>query len=524
MIAPAERIPYHSKPVPVMLLVGTAVLVAVAYQETLISLISFWLFSDTVDYSHGTLLLALSIGLAGYKLWNNPELLHLNPSYIGVAALFLAAAAWGVATLLFIEVGVRLSFWLLFPSLVLALFGWEGLKHLWLPLLLPVFGIPVWSVFNEVLRIGTAHVVDWMLAVGGITTLLEGSTITLTVGKFYIADNCTGMRQLVVAMPLALLFAGWNRLKFTAVVLVFLAAVGLSFILNVIRILIVVVSGFLTDMQHYFVREDHVTLGWVLFGVGMLLFFFFVSRFMPLRWSNPDESSRSGGYAQCPKASVLGLLAVVGSMVLLTPMTVSNLMAAPSVTAIQSLTMPGDLDGWSVVEGTDTEAMSGFYVGADETVDGTYRDGTGASVFSQIALYRAQEIGREAVAWNNSPFDTKRWHFLKHGRREIGTHETSFAVREIVVVSATGQRRLIWTWYLIGGRVSASPLGAKLLSLRGLLCGRSDAAMIVVTHATPMSIEQGRESMNRFISGAGDRLVRQLEQAVGSGSQSYWCT
>lgn len=523
MSASAADLTLHSRPAPVALLIGAVALVALAYRDTAVGLFELWLSPDTVDYSHGILLLGISVLLAGLKLWREPDALQVSPSILGAAALALTAIAWGVSSLLLIEVGARLAFWFLFPSLVLTIFGWNGIRQLWLPLVLLVFGIPVWTIFNEILRLGTAQVVTGLLGVGGITALLEGSTITLTVGKFYIADNCTGMRQLVVAMPLALLFAQWIGLRSGPSALLFCTAIGMSFLLNVGRILIVVVAGQLTEMQHYFVKEDHVSLGWGLFGVGMTVFFLTISRAIPQRWVQPAEPA--GSKPLVPPVRVMGGLGVGLSMavVLLVPFGVARLMATPAVETGQLLTLPSEVDRWTAVEARDARDLGGSFVGADEEFATAYREIGAKSVFLQIALYRSQRSGHEAVAWVNSPFDRNAWRFLSDTFLQVEAGDRRIPVREIVVVSSNGQRRVLWTWYRVAGRQSASASQAKMLGLRGLLCGRTDAISILITPVDKMDLADGRDALQSFLAGAWPSLVRQLERVTDPDSADSWC-
>lgn len=523
MNATTANLVLQSRSAPIAVLAALVLLTTVAYRDTLAGLIALWLSSDTVDYSHGSLLLGLSLLLAGRTLWREPDAFGIRPNLPGAAALVTTALVWGVSSLLLIEVGARLAFWLLFPSLVLAVSGWHSVRRLWLPLVLLVFGIPVWSVFNEPLRLGTAHVVTWLLGFGGITALLEGSTITLTVGKFYIADNCTGMRQLVVAMPLALLFAGWTGLRVGPGILLFACAVGMSFLLNVIRILIVVVAGAMTDMQHYFVKEDHVSLGWVLFGVGMLVFFLAASHLMPRRWLATVEDTATKNRTPPARASTGLVVGMAMAAALLVPVGVSALMAAPVVAADRVLELPAQLGEWASFESREARKSGGRFTGADDEVTGTYINSGDRPVLVQIALYYSQRPGHEAVAWVNSPFDSGSWRFLSDEYRQIEVGDAVIPVREILVASPSGQRRVIWTWYRVAGSNAAGATNAKLVGLRGLICGRTDAASIVVTTVGPAEAADSRKTLQAFLAGAEPTLMRQLEHAIGNAAAQSWC-
>ena len=51
-----------------------------------------------------------------------------------------------------------------------------------------------------------------------------------------------------------------------------LSAMLIAIVSNVIRVYIIVLSGELTNMQSYFIKEEHVSLGWVIFFIGISIY------------------------------------------------------------------------------------------------------------------------------------------------------------------------------------------------------------------------------------------------------------
>lgn len=251
------------------------------YWQTASDLLRLWT-SGNPTYSHGLLLAFAAVWLTVRRwLCERPPIRFSWLGTLGVAGL---SSAWAVAHFLDVLTAERLFFALMPPAILWATLGLRGFGRVGLPLALIVFAIPLWSILNPLLRPVTAHTVSAMMALIGVPSVAEVTRVLIPAGTFEIAENCTGLRQLVVAMPLALIFAEITRLRMPYSIALFGASILLSFLLNTIRIFVVVLSGQLTDMQHYFVTEDHVTLGWIIFAVGIGGFFFAAARLMPERW------------------------------------------------------------------------------------------------------------------------------------------------------------------------------------------------------------------------------------------------
>jgi exosortase/archaeosortase family protein len=52
--------------------------------------------------------------------------------------------------------------------------------------------------------------------------------------------------------------------------LLFAVAVVVGMVANWIRVYVIIVAGYVTDMQHYLVQVDHLAFGWAVFSVAFL--------------------------------------------------------------------------------------------------------------------------------------------------------------------------------------------------------------------------------------------------------------
>ncbi|ACL73472.1 hypothetical protein Tgr7_2394 [Thioalkalivibrio sulfidiphilus HL-EbGr7] len=505
-----------------MLLLGLVLLV---YRDVFAGLWSLWLSPDDFTYSHGTMLLALSVGIAAHTLWRDPAALRWAPSYSGGLVLIAAVSLWMLSTLMVVKVGAMLSAWMIVVGTVWAAFGMQGLRRLALPLGLVVFAIPMWFFINEPLRLLTAHAVSLLLAATGVPNILEGAIIGVVPGSFYVDDNCTGLRQLVVAMPLALLYAAWVSLRPIYGVVVFVSAIVLSFAMNTLRIYIVVMAGVMTDMQHYLVREDHVTLGWVLFGIGMAGFFFLAGRLMPERWYRADSTTppaRPESPATTrPAASLLVILTI--AIALAVPLGVNRSVSEVDGLAGHGLSLPEAFGPWRMETGAWKPILAGRFRDPDLQGQVVYRREDGARVQVHVAWFQTQREERKLVSWDNRAFDPALWHQQDWNRHSVSTDTQPAVVREDLLSSAQHGQRLVWSWYQLAGRTSASDRSALMTGMLGALCGRPDGAMWVITPLGSAGAERDRVLLAEFLYAGGMPLtdaVQTLSQRIHASS---WC-
>jgi EpsI family protein len=79
-------------------------------------------------------------------------------------------------------------------------------------------------------------------------------------------------------------------------------------------------------------------------------------------------------------------------------------------------------------------------------------------------------------------------------------------VREQVLESTSGQRRLVWYWYRVGGRRMTSEYLAKLLQLSVILGGDHSASVIVVATDFDENADTARQTLQEFLSAVNPLL------------------
>ena len=225
-------------------------------------LINEWLKWDQA-LSHGFACLILY----AFFIWRQPFVSQqvVKPSAWTILLLGINSLCWCFSQLANLQLPSYVFMFAGYWFLLINIFNWQLAIKL-LPLFgLFVFAIPVWSVFNDHLIQLSSSVVNWALQYPNLTLHIQDNHIMTPWGTIVIADGCSGLRYLVIALLMAYLLCLLNRYKLKTAVTVFVVATLLGLITNWIRILVIVLVGYYTELQHDLVR-DHEFFGWILFA------------------------------------------------------------------------------------------------------------------------------------------------------------------------------------------------------------------------------------------------------------------
>lgn len=141
------------------------------------------------------------------------------------------------------------------------------------------FTLPIWNIFNGVLQKLAALFTYLLIKLSYIPIHREGLHLFLPNGTFIVADYCSGLRQQIIALTLITFFSYLNKIGIKRLVVLYAITVIVAFVINLIRIYIIVLAGYFTDMITSLV-DDHSVLGWLLFGGGMTLYIFILNKYL----------------------------------------------------------------------------------------------------------------------------------------------------------------------------------------------------------------------------------------------------
>jgi len=251
--------------------VSLSVLLPLAWLSLAIPSLWDWLFGTWTAYSQGHELLLLSV--AGWLVWRQRDATSAGrPVRLG-ATFWLAWVLCLLGYVLgrsqeFIRIEL-LSLWLSALLVMWAARGWQGLRRTWFAWLFCLFAMPL--PFSLVLALtaplkeAVSMVATFVLS--GVGYPVGRSGVVITVGQYQllVAEACAGLHSMFILEAMGLLYShlaqhtSWWRNGLLAVL-----AVPVSFLANVVRVMILVV------VTHHF--GDAAGQGFVHNFAGLALF------------------------------------------------------------------------------------------------------------------------------------------------------------------------------------------------------------------------------------------------------------
>jgi exosortase A len=478
--APASRI-QNLRALGAMALV---VLGFALFWPTTASLLEQW--EDTVSrtYTHGSLIIAITLWL----LWRNGAAwaqVELRPSLLAFAGVLALSIVWLIAY----RAGVRIAHQALLPAMIFgaftACYGFAAARRNLLPFGFLYFAIPLWDALNPLLQSASTFAVRMLLRTAGIPAYFSGNTFTLPAGSLEIAGGCSGLHFFIVGVAIAALYGELNRdSPRTRVMLVVLAAL-LAMLTNWIRIFIIAVAAHLTDMQHYLVREEHYSFGWLMF-VGTMTVFFLIVR----RWPVQAQPALAAHDSSPRSRYITGLGAVLGiTSLLVAP---AWLMADDNAVALENLPrmLPGAVAGWP--QGSPAHSdWQPVFIGADATQRAEYSNDS-RSIEGFAAVYAEQRQGKELGGFNNSVVGESM-----SVRRAASAGVGSWTALE--ATDSRGERSLIWYAYRLDSQWYARTLPLQVrYGVRSLTSAPVSAVVALRASCAGEDCSDARASLREF--------------------------
>lgn len=439
--------------------IAIVVLGFLLFWPTTASLIEHW--EDTVrrTYTHGYLLVAIVLWL----LWRNRVLwadVPVKPSVLAFAGVIAASVVWLIAQ----RAAVQVVHQALLPAIIFGAFiscyGWAAGRRLSLTFGLLYFAVPVWDAFTPLLQSASVAAVKFLLRTVSIPAFVSGNVITLPAGSLEVADGCAGLHFFVVGLSIAALYGEfnhdslWTRMKLIAF------AGLLAMITNWLRIFIIAIAAHKTDMQHYLVREEHYSFGWVMFACSMV-FFFLVVRRWPAAPEPRMPASVAGGRAITWPGAALASVALLFAPVW---QHLDDNRASPDAMAHALPTVAG----WS----SEVDAPSDWqpvFNGADVVERATFTQ-SATSIEAYAAVYADQHQGKELMGFTNS----LEGESLRVRRRVNAEHPWV----EMEAADARAVSWLVWYSYRLDDHWYDRPLALQLQYGIGALTGAPVSSVI----------------------------------------------
>ena len=244
--------------------IASALTLGCLFIPTIQSLYSRWIKWDE-SQSHGLIVVGIFLFFL-YKSspWQTSTQTQFE-KFSTLILLGLASCAWFIFHIINIYILEQL---LLLPLLFLILssiYGWRtSFSHAVL-LALPIFAIPIWDQLTDALVNLSGFIVGKMVLLINMPARIDGNSIFIPNGHIVIADGCSGLRYLEIALSLGYIISYLNLYSIARLGGVLLIAIALGLVANWLRIFILVIVGYESNMQSS-LMSDHEIFGWLLFA------------------------------------------------------------------------------------------------------------------------------------------------------------------------------------------------------------------------------------------------------------------
>jgi exosortase A len=432
-------------------------------------------------FGHSWLVLAIS----AWMVWRvRAPLLALPPSPSVRGMLFLAAVmlTWWLAYAVEIRTLQQLALTASVTGITWALLGTRVAWLLAFPLLYLFFTVSAWDVLSVPMQEATAVLSAELVRLLGVPVFRDGPYLLIPEGTFLVDRACAGLRYTMAGLSIGALYAYlsfddlWRRTFFLGVTLCW------ALLINVVRVVMVIYAGHVTDMQHAWV-DDHGSLGWVVFAAGLPVLFLIgaaMHRMPSLLHLRPIAASGSPAHGSRRRTALAasGLVAIM--LIIAPPVGAKWLQGRAAATSVHgSPPEPPAVAGWTGPEAAPTSWGPQFPT-ADAQISATYASKDG-QVHLNLAWYAYERREAKLLYFRNRLFDRNRWLVVGEHVHRFEPNGTVLTLREQVLRPAGGYgTRVVWSWYQADGQTTASPAQAKLLVLRGAFRGRPDALMVAL--------------------------------------------
>ncbi len=501
--------PEYAGALPVFLVLAAA---AAAIWPSWPALVDTWHF--TADYRHGdVLMLALTVWIFVRAVASPPAQPRVSP--LAAAALLSMLALWLVAYRAASSIGQQIMIPPILWTAVWLGCGWAMALRTAAPLACLYFAIPVWEFLVPPLQHLAVAVTEWGLGLAGVPVSIDGTMVTIPEGTFQIAEGCAGKRYLIVSLTIAALFAGALGIAALRTIAFMIVTAALALVMNWMRIMIVIYAGHETEMTHYFVAREHVSLGWVLFaalvGLVCLAGRWLAGPATPSALRPEARADATAGVARSTALVGLRQPAILATLlVLCLPMAAVlyaqyALAAAPRPVPIV-LPVGAALQGWRGPLDPD-RSWSPRYAGASSQRRASYREAAG-TVELYVAEYQRQRPDAKLIRSANSllPDD---WQPIGVASLDAARLRAPFAAAPTLLArTPTGARWLISYLYQVGDTITPSALWVQWVYGTRSWSRPLPTRVVAIAAQCGESCEQAQDELERFWGALGASLLQ----------------
>jgi len=260
-------------------------------------------------------------------------------------------------------------------------------------------------------------------------------------------------------LTISSLYAYLNYSRWTTRAVLVVTAILFGLIINWMRVFIIIVVGYMSDMQSELVK-DHDFFGWVLFAVALIPLFILAYKYAD--WFNDDPPRVK------KRAHFAGNLKTTPCIVAFVCTFTLPLLIKPVVSSIDSAEVP-------VFTGKLADDRELFvkpvYHGADFAVD-RISSLQGSQIQASLRIYDIQQQSKELIGYDNKPYSSN-WQL------ESGYVKNNFRY-QVIRNRISDQQLLVAFQFSISGHKATGKTTAKLLEMFKPLMTKTRSGVLVL--------------------------------------------
>ncbi|MXP14251.1 exosortase A [Altererythrobacter confluentis] len=442
--------------------------------------------------------------IAGWLVWTRRDLLaRLAPAawWPGLVLVAGALMLWLLGTVGGVNTASQLGAVMALQGALLAVLGPRIGAALLFPLAYLFFLVPFGDELVPALQTITAKLVIVLTHWSGIPAVIDGVFIETPGGLFEVAEACSGVKFLIAMAALGTLVANvcFKSLRRRAAFMA--AAIILPIIANSIRAWGTIYIAQSQGIE-FAAGFDHIFYGWIFFALVVLALLAGA-----WRWFDRDPDDLAPSIEPIMASPRLGWLASHSitsrrALVILGALAAGFYAWSATASRIEaqlpvSIELPA-VAGWQRSADTPAIAWSPRATGAGHRLLGRYSANGGATVDVFVALYAAQDDGREAsAAGEGALVPGTQWRWLDTGPVIAGANSDYLLADGHV-------KRLARTSYRSGNVLTDSAVRLKLAAMVDRMMLRRQPTMMLILSAEDQGGADAAASIAKFRQAMGD--------------------